>query len=573
VLGLIALAVPAVRHLRETPTPAPPETRLEIATPATSDVMSFAVSPDGRQVVFVASGDGASRLWVRPLDTTAAQPLAGTDGATYPFWSPDSRSIGFFAGGKLKRIDTAGGPPTTICDAPDGRGGAWAPDGTIVFSPSIGTGLMRVPSSGGTPAPATAYDAQKDPGGQVWPGFLPDGRHFTFVVSGAVRSESWLSVASLDSPEVTRLWVAESGAQYAPPGYMLFLRGNTLFAQPFDAGALATRGDAIPIVEAVSRNTDSLFSAFSVSNVGTLVFKTGSDLVRQIGIFDRTGRPLGRTGPFGDIGNPELSPDGTRLAIDRVESNSLNPDIWVIDLQRGTSGRLTFESENEYSPGWSSDGRTLYYIARRDDRDSLYAKTAGGSTAEKVVVPGNGSRWVGGQVTRDGAYFVFSRGTNSGDIWLAALKGDPTPHPYMETPVSETRPQVSPDGRWLAYESDESGRSEIYIQTFPHPGGKWQISTNGGVQPRWRADNKEMFFFALDRTMMAVPLREEGGSLTPGAPVPLFVSGLAVLGKYRYTVSSDGQRFYLAEATDDRQGAPIDVVLNWTSMLKGEGHE
>jgi len=581
VAGVLLAAIALLAFLHFRPASAPPaRPALRFTISQQPKILwrpwnSMALSPDGLKLVFYADGADGGRLFLRTLDEVAIKPLPGTDqgNASFPFWAPDSRSIGFFAGGKLKRIDIAGGPPTIICDAGDGRGGAWAPDGTIVFSPTIGTGLVRVAASGGAPAPVTTCDADKEPGGHLWPGFLPDGRHFTFVASGAVRSESWLSVGSLDSPEVTRLWAAESGAQYAPPGYMLFLRGNTLFAQPFDAGALAARGDAMPIVEAVSRNTDSLFSAFSVSNEGTLVFKTGSDLERQIGIYDRAGRPLGRTGPFGDIGNPELSPDGTRLALDRIESNALNPDIWVVDLQRGTSSRFTFDADNEHSPAWSPDSATLYYIARSDDRDGLRAKPASGSTAEKEVLPGDASRWVSGQVTRDGSHYVFSRGTNSGDIWLAALKGDTTPHPYMETPFSETRPQVSPDGRWLAYESDESGRSEIYIQTFPHPGGKWQISAGGGVQPRWRADHKELFFFALDRTLMAVPLREEGGSLVPGSPEPLFVSGLAVVGKYRYTVSADGQRFYLAEATDDRQGAPIDVVLNWTSMLKGAGHE
>jgi hypothetical protein len=428
---------------------------------------------------------------------------------------------------------------------------------------------MRVAATGGSPVPVTDYDAEKEAGGHMWPAFLPDGRHFTFVAASAVRSESWLSIGSLDDRRTTRLLVAESGAQYAPPGYLLFLRGNTLFAQPFDAAALAVRGDAVPLVEEVSRNTDSLFSAFSVSNEGTLVFKTGSDLERQIGIFDRSGRPIGRAGPYGDVGNPELSPDGTRLALDRAEPNAWDPDIWLVDLQRNTSSRFTFDAGNEHSPSWSPDGGTLYYIARRDDSDALYAKTTSGGNSDRLVVPGDHSRWMTGQITHGGSHFVFSHGTNSGDIWLASLKGDTTPHPYMETPASETRPQVSPDGRWIAYESDETGRLEIYIQTFPRPGGKWQISQGGGVQPRWRADLRELYFFALDRTLMAVPLHEEGGNLVPGTPSALFVSGLSVVGKFRYTVSPDGQRFYLAEATEDRQGAPIDVVLNWTTMLRG----
>jgi Tol biopolymer transport system component len=530
---------------------------------------SMALSPDGMKLVFYADGADGGRLWLRSFDRVDIKPLPGTDkgNASFPFWSPDSRTIGFFAGGKLKRIDIAGGPPTVVCDAADGRGGAWGPDGTIVFAPGIGTGLMRVAGSGGKPEVLTTNDPEKEPGGHLWPSFLPDGRHFTFIAAGAVRSESWLAAGSLDSHEIKRLWVAESGAQYAPPGDLLFLRGNTLFAQPFDTAALAARGDSRPLVEAVSRNTDSLFAAFSVSDEGTLVYKTGSDLERQMGMFDRAGRSVGRVGPFGDLGDPALSPDGTRLALDRVEANALNPDIWVIDLKRDTSSRFTFESESEHSPQWSPDGAVLYFIARRGDRMALYAKDASGGAAEKVVVQGDASVWNSGQVTHDGAYFVFSRGTNSGDIWLASLKGDRTPHPYMETPFSETRPQVSPDGRWIAYESDESGRSEIYIQTFPRPGGKWQISASGGVQPRWRGDGRELFYFGLDRTFMAVPLREETGSLVPGTPTTLFVSALAVQGRFRYTVSPDGQRFYLAEATDDRQGAPIDVVLNWSALL------
>jgi eukaryotic-like serine/threonine-protein kinase len=576
-VAVLLVATGVLAYLHFGPAPAAPERpalHFTIAQPPKvywRPWNSMALSPDGLKLVFYADSEEGGRLFLRTLSDVAIRALPGTDqgNASFPFWSPDSRSVAFFAGGMMKRIDIAGGPPTTICEVSDGRGGAWAPDGTIVFSPSVGSPLMRVAASGGKPEPATDYDAQKDPGGHLWPGMLPDGRHFTFIASGAVRSESSLMLGELGSHAVRRLWVAESGAQFAPPGDLLFMRGNTLFAQPFDTGALAARGDAVPIVEGVSRNTDSLFAAFSASGEGTLVYKTGSDLERQMGLFDRNGRSLGRTGPLGDIGDPELSPDGTLLAVDRVEPNALNSDIWVIDMKRGTSSRFTFDPDIERSPAWSPDGQTIYYVARRKDRLGLYAKPANGGASERLVVEGDGTPWTSSQVTRDGAWFVFARGTNSGDIWIAPMKGGAAPHPYMETPYSEMRPQVSPDNRWIAYESDESGRSEVYVQTFPHPGGKWQVSTSGGVQPRWRADMRELYYFALDRTLMAVPLRETGDGITPGAPTPVLVTGLAIIGKYRYTASPDGQRFYLAEGGDNATAGPFDVILNWPAMLRG----
>ncbi len=534
---------------------------------------SMALSPDGRHIVFYSSGaDGVGRLVLRSVDSLDMRPLTGTDtgNPSFPFWSPDSRSVGFFAGGKLKRLDIAGGPPLTVCDAADGRGGSWGRDGTILFSPASGAGLMRVVSSGGEPTAVTHPDLTREPGGHQWPSFLPDGRHFTYLAVGAGRDAAWIWTAALGSTDARRLIGADSGASYAAPGYLLFLRGGALLAQPFDPDRLETTGDPMPVVEEVSRNTDTLYAAFTVSETGMLAYKNGADLERQVGLFDRDGRPLGRFGPLGDIGDPALSLDGTRLAIDRAEPNSVTYDIWVIDLTRGTGSRRTFEAGSERMPAWSSDGRRIFYAVGPEGGNGIDAKASDGASAGELLAKLD--RPVTSlDASRDGKYLAYATNTptSTNDIWVLPLGGDRTPRPYLQTQFNESHARISPDSRWLAYDSDESGRSEVYVQTFPHPGGKWQISNNGGAQPVWRQDGRELFYMELDGTLKSVTIDTHGSTIDAGLPETVFKIEMSRLSSIvRYAAMPDGKRFLLAAPVGPvGSAAAITVVLNWSSGL------
>jgi len=531
----------------------------------------MSLSPDGRRIVFFGEGsDGASRFWMRSLDSLDLQPLAGTDtgNASFPFWSPDSRSIGFFASSKLKRLDISGGPPQTVCAAPDGRGGTWNRDGIIVFSPASGSGLLRVPASGGEPAPVTRIDPSHPTGGHQWPSFLPDGRHFTYLSVGAAKDETWVHLGSLDAPEPTRLFGADSGAVYAAPGRLLFLREGTLLAQPFDPVALRITGDPVPVAEKVSRNTDTLYAAYAVSESGALLYKSGSDSIKQVAWIDRSGRRLGALGLKGELGNPELSPDGTRLALDRVEPNSVSADIWVVDLSRGTASRLTFEPSDEVRPLWSPDGSRILFAADREGRRGIFQKDASGASGEALLIESNDLQ-APADVPADGKFLVYVTGSLQGDLRLLPLSGDLTPRSFLSTPFDERHARVSPDGRWIAYDSDDSARYEVYVQSFPQPGGKWQISTAGGVQPRWRRDGKELYYLAPDRSLMAVPVKGGGATFEAGIPEALFTTELPVLtGPTRYAVAGDGQRFLVTIPEGDPTPAPITVVLNWAGEPK-----
>jgi serine/threonine protein kinase len=528
--------------------------------PTNQTLTGPSLSSDGRRLAFAATDkDGVSRLWLRDLSSLAARPLNGTEAAEAPFWSPDGRSLGFFSGGKLRRIDIAGGPAQVLADAPLHIGAVWTPDGTIVYCPGPGP-LLRVPATGGTAMPLTRLD----PGfiADAFPQMLPDGRHVVFVAA-RTPTDGDLAVASLDSPEATtsipRSGVAPNGlVGYAAPGYLLLLREGVLLAQPFDAARLALRGDAVPIANDVNSAT--------VAQNGTLVYRRGRVLgLTEIAWRDRSGASLGTVASAGLYRSIALSPDGTRLAFDTLGTPTW-PDVWVIDLQRGVTSRFTFGPMGSIRPVWSPDGRTIAFNSGEPGAGEIYRRAANSaSSAERLLelhANGGPTDW-----SADGRFLVYDRldPKTANDVWVLPLDGGAEPRALLHESYNESQAQFSPDGRWIAYVSDESGIAQVYVQSFPDLTGKWQIS-RGGTQPRWARGGKELFYLALDRKLVAVSY-ESADTFEIGKTEVLFETKLPpAVDHHTYAVAPDGR--FLLDTPVAEASAPLTLVQNWTALLK-----
>ena len=541
------------------------------------------VSPDGRQVVFGAKAGGKDLLWVRDLDSLDAHPLPGTDGANDPFWSPDSRFLGFFAGGKLKKINMAGGPALSLGDVHNARGGSWSKNDVIVFAPTNGSGLMRVAAAGGDATPVTALDLALSENSHRYPCFLPDGRHFIYTARSADMEKTAIYLGDLDSriDSKTRrpILYAPSNAVYVSPGYLLFLRERTLMAQKFNAGKAQAVGFPVPVAEQVDYNNPNLWGLFSASHNGVLVYSSGGTGGSvQLTWFDRSGNVVGTVSTPGDLNWAAISPDGSRVAFDRRDLQTGLYDIWLHDLVRGTDSRFTF-SQNNLIPVWSPDGRYIVFYSLRDGVFSLYQKDTNGTANDEALhrLPPTKQRWIGPMPvmdwSHDGRYIVEEIG---GDlrtgyaIWVSPLFGDRKPFPYLRTSFNEMSAKLSPDGQWLAYVSDETRREEVYVQAFPTPGAKLRISANGGTLPLWSRDGKELFFVDLDRKLMAVEMKRValsgGARLEASVPRPLFETRIRS-GYSWFDVNKDG-RFLMPIQTEPSRSAAITVVVNWTEGLK-----
>jgi eukaryotic-like serine/threonine-protein kinase len=561
---IAALAIPTVRHLRETEEP---EMRLEINTPATAAPYQFAVSPSGRYIVFVGTGDGRERLWLRALDKPEAQPIAGTEGAQYPFWSPDSRSIGFFASAKLQRVDIAGGPPQALAPATGPLGGTWNADGTILFGPSTGVGLARVATSGGDEVPVTHVSSPRQ-ARHSFPQFLPDGRHFLFLLSSTSQDVRGIYVGSLDGGEPKRLTPADAAGAYLPPDRLMFIRQGALVARRLDIARGELTETPLTVADPVGYETN-LVGGFSASADGRVVaYRAGGAGRRQLVWFDRMGKAVGVVGEpdASNMSNPELSPDGRSLAVQRTLQG--NPDIWLMDLVRGSFTRFTFDGGNDNYPVWSPDGTR---IAFRSDRKGigLYVQPSSMASPEELLLETANTK-VPQDWSKDGRFLLYYEvdPKTARDLWTLDMTGtERKARPVVNTPFEETVAQFSADGHWLAYQTNDSGQPQIVVQAFPAPGGKWQISTNGGSQPRWRADGKELYFIAPDGKLMAVPVTASHSTFEPGKPVALFqthiLSGSAgTVNRAQYAVSRDG-RFLMDQPVEGSIASPITVLLNW----------
>ncbi len=582
---VLALALGGVVYFRERP-PEAHTVRFQVTPPPNVVLQGIAISPDGRRLAFVGAGGTAQRLlWVRQLSSLTAQALPGTEDAAYPFWSPDSRWIGFFAGGKLRKTDAGGGPPQTLCDAPQGRGGTWNRDGVIVFAPRLDAGLFRVAAGGGIPSPVTSLDTAKE-ARHRWPVFLPDGRRFLFLVvatAGSLESDLW--VGSLHSNERRWRLVASGGnAGYAPPhnggpGHLLFVRDGTLMAQELDAGRVELRGDPFPVAEDIALSVNQ-WREHSVSVTGVLAVIQGDPVASSSLLwFDRTGKQVAVAGAPGSYDDLALSADDHRVAFNRRSGSDSNQDVWVLEWARGIASRLTFHPLADHQPIWSPDGTRVAFVSNRTNPPNMHWKASSGTGNEEVLLKTTDfttpSDW-----SRDGRYLAFglSRPTTMGDIEILPIGGDRKPISFVRTPANERNAQFSPDGRWIAYASNESGRYEVYVQGFVPPGpqgdggassGKWQVSGNGGDQPRWRRDGKELFYVAIDGRLMGAGVRL-GATFERGIPEPLFQTPMRVrpVAGYDYAVSSDGRRFLLNVPESGGQATPVTVVLNWQADRK-----
>jgi serine/threonine protein kinase len=551
--------------------------RLTIPPPAKGVVSTLSVSPDGQRVVYGApNAEGKPVLWMRSLDSTSAQPLPGTDNPFFTtFWSPDSRFLAFVSSmdNKLKRIDLSGGAPQTLANAPNSRGGTWNRDGVIVFAPAAEGPLSRVSATGGPVTEVTALDLSRNEISHRYPWFLPDGRHFLFFARGATYEGNTVCVGSLDSKEFKHLVNADSGAVYSPPGYLLYVREGTLMAHAFDLDRLELKGEPIAVADAlIGFDPSSNFARFSVSESGVLVYYGGSEFNKADLIWvDRQGKQIGAVANAADYGYIRLSHDNKRLATAQRDV-STKWDLWIIDLANNGQRRFTFDSANEIFPIWSPDGSRIAFSSNRDGQVNIYQKLANSSANEEPILVSNEPKFCN-DWSSDGQFIVFHKlsGKTRADIWILPLSGDRKPFAYLETQFSEREARFSPNGRWIAYTSDETGPRELYVQSFPIGRGQWQISRGGAGPAQWRGDGKEIFYVSGGK-LMAVEVKTDGDTFEMGTPQVLFdIRGTPLpgaLGGSAFDVSTDGQRFLIGMPVQEATSAPITVVLNWTSDLK-----
>jgi Tol biopolymer transport system component len=531
-------------------------------------VPAFALSPNGRYLAFVATAnDSRPSLWVRSLDSLTAQRLPGTEGALLPFWSPDSTRIAFFGQGKLKRVSLSGGVPVTLADARAGVGGTWNRDGVIIFAPDGQGPLVRLSETGGAVTPVTTLDEKRGERAHVLPQFLPDGRHFLYLAR-AREPNGGAYVGSLDSPATTRLQTTNQKLVHAATGHLLFLRDGALMAQPFDARSQSASGEPMLLIESVAFSTTNGRAAFSVSDNGVLAYRTsGIPATSQLVWVDRSGRKLATVGAPGDYQNFRLSPDDAFLAAEAHDLRTGAGDLWLFDLKRGSSARLTVDGTHNNAAVFSPDGSRIVFASRSDGVPNLHLIAANGGAADEQLLPPGPAR-LPNDWSSDARSILFEQTDpkTRADLWVLALPDRKTV-PFLQTPFVEASGQFSPDGKWVAYVSNESGRNEVYVRAFPGGGGVWPISINGGAGPRWRADGRELFYVAPDETIMSVTIAS-ASRFEAAPPKPLFKADLR--NTEAYAVSRDGQRFLLNPDADEAtlSAPPISVLVNWAAAKK-----
>ncbi len=577
----LATGALAFVHFRETP-PQQQTTRTSITLPENSNIHSFALSPDGRTLVMAATVSGKRQLYLRPMDALQFQPMAFTEESAYPFWSPDSRFIGFFAQGKLKKVAASGGPSLALCDAPDGTGGSWNRDDVIVFAQSIdGGSLRRVAAAGGVPADVVKAQGA---GFTRHPVFLPDGRHFLYTIQFGPSEQTGIHVGSLDQKgENRRILPDVSNAQFAPsersgqPGHLLFVRQNTLMAVPFDASSAQVSGDVFPLADGLGVSPLNAYAPITVSEKGVLLYEmVGAAGGGQLAWMDRTGKRLGQVSTPGEVSTPAISPDEKQVAFSRGSGGEI--DLWVRDLSRGTETRFTTDASINVGSVWSAKGdRIAFASTRNSGAFQLYSKAASGSGQDEPLLQNNPDTLVN-QWSRDGRFLVYIHNDQKTkqDIGVLPMEGPPAdrkPTVFLQSEFGEFMGQLSPDSHWMAFTSERSGRREVYVRPFPSGEGEYTISIAGGDQSRWRGDGKELFFVGADGKMMAVPVKTSVGatpSFEAGTPAALFEAHIRSTGVlFQYDVTADGKRFLInTTGADTASASPLTVVTNWRAGVK-----
>jgi len=550
----------------------PAQQSMYFQAPVPFSAHDIAIAPNGHTLAVVAYSEAARKneIWIYELGSGNANSVADTEGASYPFWSADGRNIAFFADGKLKTLEVPGGPVQVLCDAPSGRGGAWNKDGVIVFTPeaSPGGGLYRVSASGGTPEQISTPDPARGEQSHRWAVFLPDGRHYLYMAANFAgrKNVNAIFAGSLGSNEKHFVVEASGNAAYAAPGYLLFPREKTLLAQRFDLKRFALIGDPTAVLTDIQYQPQVRRAVFAVSDNDVLVGQTGAGIAFSQPLwFDRKGHQEGAVGKAGVYGSVFIAANGRSVAVDSTDMTSLNTDVWTYELQRESAQRLTFDPGFDVVPIWSPDASRLVFSSNRGEHVDLYMKNSDGAETEKVIVHDEFNK-IPSDWFRNGEYILYTRGPDLWFLTLPALKSTL----FIKAPSIVRNGQFSPDGKWVAYASNETGKWEIYVTSFPDARGKWQVSTGGGEEPRWRGDGKELFYISSDSKMMAVPVTI-GANFDAGAPVALFQAvprqPVSTNDQFVYDVARDGQRFLILTQVKRPESRPMSVILNWSARL------
>jgi len=543
---------------------------------------AVAISPDGTEIAYVAASGETAQVFLRALDRLEPQPLSGAANATSPFFSPDGQWLGFFADGKLKKVSLHGGEPATLCEAPVNRGGAWGPDNTIVFAPDLFGGLMRVSAAGGSPEVLATPDTSKGEDTYRWPEILPDGKALLFVIARHTDigsfSESKIAVERLDRHEKKILPIRGTYPRYSPTGHVLFSREGTVFAVPFDVNRLEVTGPAVPVLDRVKVSPLNGVIDFVVSETGSLAYVPENAPASKgfLVWMDRKGQISGLAAPARDYDSPHISPDGKRVAVS-ISSGNDKADVWLYEIAHVTLTRLTFD-EQSFAPIWSPDGKHIAFASGRPGQGwAIRMKPADGSGAEETLVSGEDfqlpTSW-----SPDGKFLAYWTGAvraqanqRPAGIWILPLQGERKPQPFHQTKFDELDATFSPDGRWVAYMSDESGRNEVYVRPFPGPGSKFQISTDGGEGPAWAHNGHELLYGNLTKSAAKIKLMSVGVTTQPSfsASIPRIFMEVPREARLDCDVSPDGQRFLCVKASVE-SGPPdeVRVVVNWTEELK-----
>jgi serine/threonine protein kinase/Tol biopolymer transport system component len=565
--ALLLPRVPAGRVVKAT-IPPPEATSFDLRASSPGPAV---VSPDGAKIAFTAiDEDSETRIFVRRLDAGEAQALSGTEGAQYPFWAPDSRWLGFFSqpDDLLRKIDTNGGPPITLCAAANGKGASWSPDGVIVFSPEANSALSRVSAAGGEAAPLTTLDPEKHNSHRL-PWFLPDGRRFLFVARGVAPDDSAIMVGSLDGGEPVELMRGTSQAAYAS-GRILFVRDGTLMAQDFDPGSVKLTSEAVPVAEEVLVVQGASLAVFGVSGNGVLAYQSGSAVTETT--LEWRSREGVMTAALGDPAVyrlARLSPDGRHAVVQVVDVESGTPELWIYEVERGIRTRFTFDPMADVSPTWSPDGETVYFASNRDGVFAVYRKPLSG-VGEVERVHGGKFAVFPDDVSPDGRRLaLLAAGEGSGgDILLVDLAEGGEPREFRVTEFNEGGSAISPDGRWLAFHSDESGDFEVFVTTFPTPGRRWQVSEKNGVYPAWRADGREIVYSDFAGNLVAVQVDGGGETFDVGAAESLFTIEAPEQGGAHYSMTGDGRRFLVVPGITQTADTLLNLVVDWPATVE-----